>query len=194
MNTDKAQPSAATRESLMVVIERNEAGTPTVWCDPEIVDLVTALNKGGIRTIASCSGHGQQPGNIALTDGRELIIAASFDEARQIEAKISAATPTPTPATGSGGEACEVCRIFGDSNLLRKSATPINSADDEMVLRALEAPSPEAVTNRYGYRKGYRVRDILALDDYEATEVMRAAITAALAHPAPAGGDAGDAS
>lgn len=70
----------------MVVIERDEAGTPTVWCDPEIVDLVTALNKGGIPTVASCSGHGVNWGNIALRDGRELFIAPDFDAARNFEA------------------------------------------------------------------------------------------------------------
>src|SRR5690606_39841374 len=61
------------RESQMVVIERDASGKPTVWCDPEIADLVRALNAGGIRTVASCSGHGHRPGNIALADGRELI-------------------------------------------------------------------------------------------------------------------------
>lgn len=73
------------RESRMVVIERDEAGTPTVWCDPEIVDLVTALNKGGIPTVASCSGHGVIWGNIALRDGRELFIAPDFEAARAFE-------------------------------------------------------------------------------------------------------------
>lgn len=76
----------SSRESKMVVVERDEAGTPTVWCDPEIVDLVTALNKGGIPTVASCSGHGVIWGNIALRDGRELFIAPDFDSARRFEA------------------------------------------------------------------------------------------------------------
>ena len=72
------------RESVMVVIEANEHGA-TVWCDPEISDLVRALNAGGVRTIASCSGHGYRPGNIILADGRELFIANSFDEARAVD-------------------------------------------------------------------------------------------------------------
>lgn len=74
------------RESAMVVLARNAEGEPTVWCDPEIADLVTALNNAGIRTVASCSGHGHRPGNIMLEDGRELIIARNFDEARVIDA------------------------------------------------------------------------------------------------------------
>lgn len=76
------------RESQMVVVRRDQSGTPTVWCDPEIVDLVRALNDAGLRTVASCSGHGERPGNIALADGRELFIAPAFDEARRIEVAI----------------------------------------------------------------------------------------------------------
>ncbi len=70
-----------TRESEMVVIYRNDAGVPTIWCDPEIVDLVTALNTNGLRTIASCSGHGYRPGFIALADGRWLMVATDAERA-----------------------------------------------------------------------------------------------------------------
>lgn len=76
------------REELMVVIERDANGKPTVWCDPEIVGLVRALNAGGIRTVASCSGHGHRPGSIALADGRELIIAPDYETARKVDALI----------------------------------------------------------------------------------------------------------
>src|SRR5690606_37022351 len=70
----------------MVTLRRKPDGTPAVWCDPEIADLVSALNAGGVPTVASCSGHGERPGNIALADGRELIIAKDYAEARAIEA------------------------------------------------------------------------------------------------------------
>lgn len=30
-------------------------------CDPCIADLVAALNAGGLRTVASCCGHGYRP-------------------------------------------------------------------------------------------------------------------------------------
>lgn len=63
----------------MVVIQEG------VWCDPCLLPLVKALNDAGIRTVASCCGHGHRPGNIALADGRELVIARSFDEAREID-------------------------------------------------------------------------------------------------------------
>jgi len=91
--TPQPAPTAAqdvacsqSRESSMVVLERDEYGKPAVWCDPEIADLVSALNEAGIRTVASCSGHGHRPGNIMLADGRELVIARDFDEARKIDA------------------------------------------------------------------------------------------------------------
>ncbi len=34
------------RESEMVTITRDEKGVPKIFCDPEIVDLVVALNNG----------------------------------------------------------------------------------------------------------------------------------------------------
>ena len=42
--------------------------------DREVADLVRTLNKGGIMTISSCSGHGKELGHIWLKDGRVLII------------------------------------------------------------------------------------------------------------------------
>src|SRR5690606_17441477 len=81
----------------MVTLRRKPDGTPAVWCDPEIADLVSALNAGGVPTVASCSGHGERPGNIALADGRELIIAKDYAEARSIEAAWNT-RPAPTEA------------------------------------------------------------------------------------------------
>src|SRR5690625_5259170 len=73
------------REAAMVVIRHDEDGKPTVWCDPEIADLVRALNDGGMATVASCSGHGHRPGNIMLADGRVLVVCKDADEAREVE-------------------------------------------------------------------------------------------------------------
>jgi len=42
--------------------------------DKEILDLVNALNAGGIKTTSSCSGHGENFGHIFLKDGRMLVI------------------------------------------------------------------------------------------------------------------------
>jgi hypothetical protein len=77
------------REIKMVVVKPgvpDETGRPRggVWCDPCIVPLVKALNDAGIPTVASCCGHGHRSGLITLADGRELIIARDFDEARMI--------------------------------------------------------------------------------------------------------------
>lgn len=47
-------------------------------------DLVRALNNAGFKTIACCCGHGKQPGNIALADGRELFIAPDYETGRAI--------------------------------------------------------------------------------------------------------------
>ena len=51
-----------------------------------IAAIVIALNQNGIATIACCCGHGVRPGNIALADGRELIVARNFSEGRLIDA------------------------------------------------------------------------------------------------------------
>jgi hypothetical protein len=72
------------REAQMVVIERDASGKPTVWCDPKIADLIRALNGGGVRTIASCSGHGEKPGWIALKDGRQLAIVPDLDSFKSL--------------------------------------------------------------------------------------------------------------
>lgn len=53
--------------------------------DASIAPIVAALNAAGVETIASCSGHGHRPGNIALRDGRELIIARDYAEGRLID-------------------------------------------------------------------------------------------------------------
>lgn len=74
------------REERMVTIRSNDNGAPAVWCDPEIVDLVDALNTGKLATVASCSGHGFRPGFIALRDGRVLMIFNSLEHARDAEA------------------------------------------------------------------------------------------------------------
>lgn len=47
--------------------------------------LIKLLNKGGFKTVASCCGHGKQMGNIALADGRELIICPDFETGRKID-------------------------------------------------------------------------------------------------------------
>ena len=60
---------------------KNQVSMPIggrVQCiDHCIHHLVAALNAGGIRTVASCCGHGKSEGNIFLEDGRLLLIQVS---------------------------------------------------------------------------------------------------------------------
>lgn len=60
-------------------------GKKPVSIDRCIAPIVFALNNAGCKTIASCCGHGKFPGNIALVDGRELLICPDYDTARQVE-------------------------------------------------------------------------------------------------------------
>lgn len=53
--------------------------------DKCIQPLVKALNDAGLETIASCCGHGFRPTNIALKDGREIIILPDFETARKVD-------------------------------------------------------------------------------------------------------------
>ena len=57
-----------------------------VGIDRCIAPLVKGLNDSGIRTVASCCGHGKRPGNIALADGRELIVCQDFATGRAVDA------------------------------------------------------------------------------------------------------------
>ena len=74
------------REKEMVTILSDDEGRPTVWCDPEVADLVTALCLGGVSTVASCSGHGHRPASIVLKDGRHLLILnqSEFDRVNRL--------------------------------------------------------------------------------------------------------------
>lgn len=53
-----------------------------------IVPLVKALNGAGIKTVASCCGHGKQYGNIVLADGRELFIVPDHADGRKHDGAI----------------------------------------------------------------------------------------------------------
>ncbi|WP_155760406.1 hypothetical protein [Stenotrophomonas maltophilia] len=72
------------REAAMVVIERDATDKPTVWCDPGVVDLVRALNAGGLRTLWSCDGHGHRPAVVGLMDGRQLLVLESVEALHQL--------------------------------------------------------------------------------------------------------------
>jgi hypothetical protein len=69
---------------------------PGVWCDPCIASLVAALNYGGVETVASCCGHGERNGSIALADGRELLVLAAALRVGANDRGGSATTPVPS--------------------------------------------------------------------------------------------------
>ena len=53
---------------------RMAIGGKVVGVDECIADIVSALNRGGVPTVASCCGHGLMPGTIILGDDRWLVI------------------------------------------------------------------------------------------------------------------------
>lgn len=57
----------------------------TMDIDRCLVPIIKALNRLGIYTIASCCGHGKQPGSIILADGREIRIFSNFKDARKVD-------------------------------------------------------------------------------------------------------------
>ena len=61
-------------------------GRKLIGVDSCLASLISALNEAGIHTEACCCGHGKRPGNIILSDGRELIIAKDFETGRLIDA------------------------------------------------------------------------------------------------------------
>lgn len=53
--------------------------------DKCIAPIVEALWKVRINTVACCCGHGKQMGNIALEDGREILIVPDYETGRKID-------------------------------------------------------------------------------------------------------------
>ena len=56
---------------------REISGRRDVPVDSCIAPLVQALNDAGIKTLASCCGHGKGDGDILLADERRLVIEHS---------------------------------------------------------------------------------------------------------------------
>lgn len=71
-----------------------------IGVDPCIASLVQALNDAGFHTRASCCGHGLQPTNIILKDGREVFIAQSYEVGRTIERAFPPLHPMMEPTHG----------------------------------------------------------------------------------------------
>ena len=70
--------------------ERNDTVPIMIDGKPRSIDrciaqIVEALNRAGVKTAASCCGHGIRPGNIALADGRELVIVPDYETGRRVD-------------------------------------------------------------------------------------------------------------
>ena len=72
-------------EVILCVPRKN--GMETVKVDSCIAKIIQALNNFDIQTVASCCGHGNRPGNIALADGRELFIVPDYESGRALDKK-----------------------------------------------------------------------------------------------------------
>lgn len=113
------QAPPGTREGHMVVLETDAVGKPTIWCDPEIVDLVRALNEGGLRTIASCSGHGEKPfGIVTLRDGRELLVLPDYETTRKAERILSEALIPAEAQVQGGGDSTRLDWLASEARML----------------------------------------------------------------------------
>lgn len=82
----KCKPDGPASELATVTLHHlTSRGHATAGVDPCIAPLVQALNDGGLQTIASCCGHNQRPGWIALGDGRQIMVMPDMDAVRSIE-------------------------------------------------------------------------------------------------------------
>ncbi len=66
---------------------KEHSNRTTIKVDSCIASIIQALNDFGIETVASCCGHNNRPGNIALADGRELWIVPDYETSRELDGK-----------------------------------------------------------------------------------------------------------
>ena len=75
----------------------------SVWCDPCMSQLVTALIRGGFDTRASCCGHGNLRPMVTWTEAdgtdRHIVVFADLDDA------LAAANPNGTDIHGATPDA-----------------------------------------------------------------------------------------
>lgn len=87
----------------MVTTHRNADGTPSVWCDPCIEPLIRALNDGGLATVASCCGHGSNPGWVMLGLHGPTLVLLPEDPTRSVAEVLAALMPEATEPHGGAG-------------------------------------------------------------------------------------------
>lgn len=143
------------REARMVVIRHDDDGKPTIWCDPEIADLVRALNDGGVETVGSCSGHGWRPGNIMLSDGRVLVICKDVDEAKGVVSHfpcINGEAPLDAEAVGglSAEQLAEILSAYIKPEIIGEALEKLENAPWE-----LSGPVKPHLTVKYDDKGDY---------------------------------------
>jgi hypothetical protein len=84
--------------------------------DACIAPIVQVLNDSGLETVACCCGHGNFPGVISLKDGREILIARNYDEARLMESIVPKHEELQSANTPSTKNKCK----FADSGWCNK--------------------------------------------------------------------------
>lgn len=144
------------REAAMVVLETDAEGNPTIWCDPEIADLVRALNVGGVRTKASCSGHGEKPfGIVSLQDGRELLVLPDWETTRRAERILDAGL--------SAQQQGQVAPLQAEIEALRAEVERLN----RILGRIVEGDGDSTVAIRAGADAFAAAREYLLRDQEE---------------------------
>jgi len=73
-----------------------EVHKKTIDVDSCIAPIVRALNEAGIKTIASCCGHGERVGIITLERGRNLLVLPDDSTEWACSPEIQAALMLPT--------------------------------------------------------------------------------------------------
>ena len=103
--------------------------------DACIAPLVRALNAAGLTTVASCCGHGKGHGNIALADGREIVIVPDYVTGRQVDRFLK--PEMPSEQTVSGGNVREAFeRIMGNHQWKGDSVCSCQNCHDVRSVRA----------------------------------------------------------
>jgi len=74
----------------------------TIAVDSCIASIIWALNRANMETVASCCGHGKQPGSIILRDGREILLMATSEDARKVDELFPPISPRAVCATCGG--------------------------------------------------------------------------------------------
>ena len=69
--------------TLVTLTVPNRHGNQVVSVDMCIAPIIQAFNDVGLETVASCCGHGKQPGRISLRNGKDIFIF-DFEQAQKV--------------------------------------------------------------------------------------------------------------